>query len=340
MASVFRRLFWTVFLALVVGALIAAALPWKSLLEDELKRQLEARGVSQVQITVSELDVDRVEFKNIAFKTAGVPVAIDALEITGAPDLQKRRFDGHWRIRGFEASFADMSFSKIGGNGSIAVQQDQVAIGGRLQDPANKTRLVFDGVYWVDVPEKSVLTVGDVVVPWGGGTLSAQNVKVPLTDKPAYDIRLRISRVSAAALLQELTGNRASATGSISGTLPVRITAAGDIVFSQGSLQADGAGVITVSPDVIPGDNPQVALVREVLANFHYTALSLHVNSGKGNKVELGLRIEGMNPDVQQGRAVKMNVNLTGDVLDFVQQNLLWLTNPKKIMEFYEHANP
>lgn len=340
MVSVFRGLFWTLFLALVVGAVIAALLPWNFLLEDELKRQLEARGFSQVELTVSDLDIDRIEFKDIAFKAAELPVAIDVLQINGAPELRGRRFEGQWQVRGLATTFGDMSFPKMDGNGTLAVRQDQVAVRGRLQDAPNKNRLAFDLVYSLDDPKKSLLTVAEVVFPWGGGILSAQNVKVPLVDKPSYNIRLTVSRVSAEALLRELIGNRAGASGSISGTLPVTITPAGDIVFRQGSLASDGAGVITVSPDVIPGDNPQVALVREVLTNFHYTSLSLQINSGKGNKVELGLRIEGKNPDVQQGREVKMNVNLTGDVLDLVRQNLLWLTNPKKIMELHKNANP
>jgi hypothetical protein len=83
-----------------------------------------------------------------------------------------------------------------------------------------------------------------------------------------------------------------------------------------------------------------VALVREILKDFHYTSLSFYLNSGKDKRTEIRMSLEGSNPEVQGGRTVKMNVNLSGDVLGFAQQNLLWLTDPRKIIERGKNAEP
>ena len=178
------------------------------------------------------------------------------------------------------------------------------------------------------------------MMPWNGGSLAAQNVKIPLNGQSPFDVKIKINQVSADGLMQQLTGKRASATGTISGTLPITIDPDGSIVFHQGILQAEEPGTITLSPEAVPGDGEQITLVREVLKDFHYTSLAMQLNSSEDHRLELRMNLEGSNPQVQAGRRVKINVNLNGDVLNFVQQNLLWLSDPQKIMERGKNANP
>jgi len=134
-------------------------------------------------------------------------------------------------------------------------------------------------------------------------------------------------------LLRQLTGEKASGTGEISGTLPVTIGADGSIVIANGALQAEKPGMIVLPPDVIPGDNENVALARDVMKNLHYNVLSVRVDNDKNDRISVLMNVEGNNPDVYGGKAVKLNVHLTGDVLDFIRQNVLALTNPEKLLE-------
>ena len=76
--------------------------------------------------------------------------------------------------------------------------------------------------------------------------------------------------------------------------------------------------------------------LREILEDFGYTRLSIAMNSDKKNNLGILMSIEGSNPAVYNGRAVKLNVNLTGDVLDFIRQNIMLLTNPESILEHGE----
>ena len=318
---------------------IAAALPWKSLLQNKLKGLLEAQGFSNVQLTLTDAGAAHFLLKDIAFKKANLSAAIGAVAVNGAPKVKERKIEGQWKINNIQITSDALPLPVFNGNGDFAVYFDRAIIKGFfLADDASQ--LTFNVNYIYSSPDKSLLTVEAFSIPWGGGKVSAKNIRISFEEKAPIAADLKVEGVFADDLLRQITGNRATATGRISGSLPVTIAPDKSIVFRNGLLQSDAPGILTVSPDIIPGDNAQVALVREILKNFHYDSLSLQLDSGADGKSELNLAIEGKNPQVQQGRAVKMNVNLKGDVLDLVQQNLSWLTDPKKIMERGINAKP
>ena len=133
--------------------------------------------------------------------------------------------------------------------------------------------------------------------------------------------------------MQILTRERVSATGSVSGDLPLIIERNGNFSFGKGKLQADSPGTITLPPDAIPGDNAQIAMTRDILKNFHYKILSLSISSGMDGKTPILITLEGNNPDMYNGKPVKINVRLSGDVLNLIRQNVLFLTDPKSILK-------
>jgi hypothetical protein len=251
-----------------------------------------------------------------------------------------KRWQGQWSIKDVHITGMSSEIPDLSGAGDLSLQSDQALITGQFHDAAKTYIIAFAVKDLFAAPDKLAVVITDFTMPWNGGSLAAQNVKMPLSGQAPIDVKIKINQVSVDALMQQLTGKRASATGKISGTLPITIEPDGSINFHEGILQAEEPGSITLSPEAVLGDNEQVALVREVLKDFHYTSLAMQLNSGEDHRLKLRMNLEGSNPQVQAGRQVKINVNLTGDVLDFVQQNLLWLSDPQKIMERGKNAKP
>ena len=108
-------------------------------------------------------------------------------------------------------------------------------------------------------------------------------------------------------------------------------------MLEDGSLKAEGAGVLHLPPDIIPGGNEQVDVLRTLLSDFHYSALTLTLDEGKNGALSMLLSLSGNNPAVYDGRQVDLNVKLGGDVLDFVKQSLS-LEHPRRLME-HTHEN-
>lgn len=176
------------------------------------------------------------------------------------------------------------------------------------------------------------INIGSAALSWKGGELTAREVRINPTANPAAKFNVHIQHVSVDELLQALTGNRVSATGTVSGVLPVIVGADGSLSFGKGSLKTDAPGSLSMPPESVPGDNQQVDLVRQILKEFHYNGLSIAISKQQGNRVSVMISLQGNNPGMYDGRLVNLNVNLTGDVLDYIKQNVLLLTDPQSFL--------
>ena len=61
--------------------------------------------------------------------------------------------------------------------------------------------------------------------------------------------------------------------------------------------------------DVTPADS-HLSLVLQALSDFHYNALKLGVQYEEDGTLKLTVRLEGKNPDWQQGRPVHFNLSV------------------------------
>jgi len=327
--------------ALAVLLLLAGAfvLMRKSLLEREITAFLELRGITNIQMTLAEADPSRVWVNDISFKAKDSTVAAGRVAVDGLFSAKNREWAGQWEVKNLRVINPVAQMPSFNGAGDLFLRLDGAVLQGKFIAANNSGDITVAAKFDFAASEKSILTVSEAAMPWSGGKLSAQNVQIPITNNASFDVSLKVAHVSANALLQQFTGNRASATGTISGTLPMTIKTDGVFVVRGGRLQADTYGIIALSPDVIPGDHPQVALVRDVLRDFHYTSLILNLSGGEG-RLDVRMALEGSNPEVQGGRPVKINMNLGGDMLNLVKENLLWLTDPRKIIERGQNAKP
>ncbi len=247
-------------------------------------------------------------------------------------DSNQAQWRGGWQIERFTLQGTPMDVPDLTGSGTIGINADSLKLDGHFIDPGKIWDITFKMNINFAKPDMSRLTLTRCSLPWNGGTISLRDIVIPLTGKADIVAPLTIKGVSIDALMQQLTGKRATAQGAVSGTIPVIIKANGTIQVDGGNLTAEKPGVIAIDPDAIPGDNDQIALVRDVLKNLHYTLLSIGIDSGTDNKLAVSLTVEGKNPDAYQGRPVKLRVHLGGDVLEFVQQGLTSLTDPRQLL--------
>jgi hypothetical protein len=243
----------------------------------------------------------------------------------------QRNWNGTWALQSLDPGDS-LPFPVASGNGTIAYVGNAITVDGNLSSADKIYTASFKGLYDIAATDKRSLTVTSATFPFKEGVVSSKNILIPLGERKDITINLTIQKVSIDALLQTLTGQRVSATGTVSGSVPVIIKPDGTYNLGQGTLTADSEGTIQMSADAIPGDNEQITLVRDILENLNYSLLSAAVDTTGGQGIIVRLSLEGSNPDVYDGRAVKLNLNLTGDVLDFIQQNAMLITNPEKLL--------
>ncbi len=145
-------------------------------------------------------------------------------------------------------------------------------------------------------------------------------------------------RLELQEVLSLLAEGKISATGTVSGQIPMSWHGETDIRFGKGLLKADGAGSIRISPELLAMDNPQVAMVSGILQDFRYDQLSISLRPDGGKKGKLpGLKASlstlGKNPAKLDGHPVKLNVNLSGDLLSVIKQSILPMSDPQQWLQ-------
>lgn len=307
---------------------------------------------SKISITDSKITVNSPALQtslpfNLLLEKAGqntLDLVIDATDLSSgknnismgtikahAVQQETRGWEGAWIVESIDLGDA-APIPVISGNGTLSYEHS-LTLDGSLADSAKAYRASFKGLYDPANMTASALTITAASFPFKEGTLSARNVVVPLDRKKNITVNLEVNKVSIGALLQTLTGSRVTATGTVSGRVPVILKKDGSYSLGKGALNANGGGIIHMSADAIPGNNAQIDLVRKILENLNYSVFSAAVDTTGGQGIMVRLSLEGSNPDVYDGRLVKLNVNLSGDILDFIQQNAMLFTNPEKLLE-------
>lgn len=164
-----------------------------------------------------------------------------------------------------------------------------------------------------------------------GGKIEVENVDLSVFDgaitaraasfdaaKGAGGIDLQLTEIDLAAIFDLIDLEDVSGTGRVSGTLPVQIEG-GRVAVTAGKLRAIEPGLLRLPRGPLErslgGQNEDFDLAIEALStsNFHYERLGLEADKPYTGVGLVKLKIEGANPDVQDGRPFVLNINLTSD---------------------------
>ncbi|TWI57389.1 dicarboxylate transport [Pseudomonas duriflava] len=147
---------------------------------------------------------------------------------------------------------------------------------------------------------------GQVSLPPGQGNLGNLSLNLPV----------RIQGIQLASLLEAYPTEGLSGKGTIDGELPLRWTREG-IRVEQGYVAAREPGFLRFRSERITAlgrTNPGMQLVADALEDFHYAVLRSGVDYHEDGTLNLSLRLEGRNPDLQKGRAFNFSINLEENI--------------------------
>lgn len=169
------------------------------------------------------------------------------------------------------------------------------------------------------------LDVDEAVWRWAGGALRADPFELSPT-APRGTVTLHAEGVDLARILDMIDVEGMEATGTLSGTLPVRMD--GDrVALDGGVLEATGAGILRYDPAHPPSalhgeDGSPGALLLGALTDFRYEALRLTFDGEAGGELRAGLSVRGANPAFYDGYPVSLNLKLSGALDRILRQSL------------------
>lgn len=169
-------------------------------------------------------------------------------------------------------------------------------------------------------PAAGELVLGQAQARMLGGELVVEPQSWSLARRPLI-IPVSIRALELGRLLTAYPMEGLSGTGMLNGHLPVHITSAGVAVVG-GKVTAEAPGGTLVFPAdrlrAIAQNNPALNLVAQAMENFRYSVLNSTIDYDEDGTLQLGLNLEGANPAVQQGQAVRLNLNIEENIPDLM----------------------
>ncbi len=135
------------------------------------------------------------------------------------------------------------------------------------------------------------------------------------------DLSVSLDGIQLAEVLK-LQDQQLSGTGTLDGTLPLQV---------RGNVAEVRGGMISARP---PGGTIAYAKARDyaknigqpgfefaisALSDFRYTRMESSIDYDRANVLKLGVKLYGHNPDVEDGRPINYNLNVSQNVLDLLR---------------------
>ncbi|WP_148864266.1 intermembrane phospholipid transport protein YdbH family protein [Marinobacter fonticola] len=167
-----------------------------------------------------------------------------------------------------------------------------------------------------DRPATGTLTLDAAKAELLGGRVRVAPQRWELAETPLR-IPLQVSNLQLSRLMALYPAENLSGTGILNGEVPVWIAPDGvHVEKGRISAQAPG-GRLQLPGDRLAGfaqGNAAMQIVAEAVKNFHYSVLDSTIDYAKDGTLNLGLHIEGNNPNVRDGQPVVLNINLEEDI--------------------------
>lgn len=169
------------------------------------------------------------------------------------------------------------------------------------------------------------------------GTISLENSRVQLSPLSG-DLPLTVSDLDLAALATYGDLDGLSASGTLSGTIPLRLTNS-DILIDHGTLTAQQPGTVRYRPSSPPAalqSGGSIDLLMSALDDFHYKSLTLSLNGAASGDLQAGLHLNGANPALYNGFPIELNLSLSGALSQLVSDTVQTTRVPEHLQKRVE----
>ena len=243
-------------------------------------------------------------------------------DVSGVDSLE--RLDGRFDASGIGGIYDRATFQGLNLPLDVAIARDALSVktDGLSLTSLNpgielgplSAQLAYDAT--MPAPAQGRLTVRHAELGLLDGELSVQPTTIDLGE-PRQEMVVDLRGVQLASLFEAYPAQGLSGRGTLDGTLPVSVVG-GKVSIDSGSVRArEPGGVLQYRSERLSELGRSNVGMRELavaLEDFRYSVLSTELDYGEDGVLILGLRLEGSNPELQDGRPVHLNVNLEENI--------------------------
>ncbi len=128
-------------------------------------------------------------------------------------------------------------------------------------------------------------------------------------------VTVDVERIDISRMLDMAAYDSVQATGFISGTIPITL-AGNKPSVGAGRLRVEApGGAIHYSPESgVNTGNAALDLVNQALSNYQYSLMETEVEYLPTGELELGIKLQGRNPDLNGGQRINLNLNISDNI--------------------------
>lgn len=152
---------------------------------------------------------------------------------------------------------------------------------------------------------------------------------------------VRVDNISLHAIMNEVGKGKVSASGQISGTLPVVVKGV-DVTVQNGLLRVkDGGRIKFQSPatEAAGKRNEMAGKAFEALKDFKYNELEARLNGPLDGAMSLRMAFDGQNKDVMGGQPYAFDIEFNGELANLARNLSKSFVNLSTIGEFIEYMD-
>jgi len=152
-----------------------------------------------------------------------------------------------------------------------------------------------------------------------GGSVALHHIDYDMQKKEG-ETELQLNNIPLQKLLDLQGTKKVYATGTVRGTIPVRMK--NDLFeIKDGGMNAEQSGQIiyATTPEERASANQGLRTTYEALSNFLYVQLLSSINMAPDGKSAITIQLKGTNPDFQSGRPIELNLNVEQNMLDLMR---------------------
>ena len=230
----------------------------------------------------------------------------------------KNQWSGPWNLNLVSKNDNEKIILKLSAKGNIAFSSSK--LNGTFVIDSTPEMLKMDAELLIQ-PQKSYISFKNMLLPFAEGTVGLRNMVIPFDIKNTINFSLDCTHIANQQILGWLfDSDKVTADGYSSGNLPMALTRSGTLIIYPGSLNADEGGHLSISPDLIPATNKDIALLRKAVTQFEYDRLAIEVQSAEGSNIAFNLIATGSSPDANKGRPFPLNIELKYNVLKLIDK--------------------
>jgi hypothetical protein len=130
------------------------------------------------------------------------------------------------------------------------------------------------------------------------------------------ELILSLEDIDLSSMLSLAAYDAVEASGLVSGTIPVSIQGGPSAVsITNGILYVEppGGSIRYITP-VQAGGSQTMVLVNSALRNYQYDVMAATVNYRDTGELELGINLQGVSPELNQGQRINLNLNISDNI--------------------------